>query len=214
MKTDDYAKIILEYMKLNMPLEKCDVILGLGCLDTRVAVRASQLMLDGYGDLLVLSGGYGKITKDFNSKAEAEVFEDVALKMGVDKQKILLETYASNTGENILFTQNLLESKGFRPKSILIATKTYMERRVYATFKKQWRSDNVKLLITSPQIPYDKLYGNDIPKNLFLNIMVGDLQRIREFPKRGFQIEQEIPESVWQAYEALVSEGYNRHLLA
>lgn len=43
--------------------------------------------------------------------------------------------------------------------------------------------------------------------------MVGDLQRIREYPKLGFQIEQNIPKSVWQAFEKMVGWGYSKHLI-
>lgn len=43
--------------------------------------------------------------------------------------------------------------------------------------------------------------------------MVGDLQRIKEFPKLGFQIEQDIPSDVWEAFEALVARGYDKYLL-
>ena len=46
-----------------------------------------------------------------------------------------------------------------------------------------------------------------------ISIMVGDLQRIRLYPEKGFQIPQEIPEDVWAAYQALVQAGYNRHLI-
>jgi hypothetical protein len=49
--------------------------------------------------------------------------------------------------------------------------------------------------------------------NDVISIMVGDLQRIRLYPARGFQIEQQIPERVWEAYEELVKAGYDRHLL-
>jgi hypothetical protein len=43
--------------------------------------------------------------------------------------------------------------------------------------------------------------------------MVGDLQRIKIYPARGFQIEQEIPEPVWQAFEVLVRAGYDKYLI-
>ena len=43
--------------------------------------------------------------------------------------------------------------------------------------------------------------------------MVGDVQRIKEYPAKGFQIEQEIPDEVWTAYEELVQEGYTEHLI-
>ena len=40
-----------------------------------------------------------------------------------------------------------------------------------------------------------------------------DLQRIRDYPKSGFQIPQEIPEDVEQAVGELIDLGYNRHVL-
>jgi hypothetical protein len=46
-----------------------------------------------------------------------------------------------------------------------------------------------------------------------ISIMVGDLQRIKIYPDRGFQIYQEIPDAVWAAYEELVKAGYTKHLI-
>jgi len=47
-----------------------------------------------------------------------------------------------------------------------------------------------------------------------ISIMVGDLQRIRLYPAKGYQIAQDIPDAVWSAYEELVRAGYDRHLIA
>jgi hypothetical protein len=55
--------------------------------------------------------------------------------------------------------------------------------------------------------------NNALSADDVISIMVGDLQRIREYPARGFQIAQEIPAEVWQAYEELVRAGYDRHLI-
>jgi Fe-S cluster biosynthesis and repair protein YggX len=43
--------------------------------------------------------------------------------------------------------------------------------------------------------------------------MVGDLQRIKLYPEKGYQIYQEIPQAVWEAYELLVSMGYDEQLV-
>jgi hypothetical protein len=43
--------------------------------------------------------------------------------------------------------------------------------------------------------------------------MVGDLQRTKLYPDKGFQIYQEIPSDVWEAYEKLVEQDYTKHLL-
>ncbi|MEJ7830229.1 MAG: hypothetical protein WKF91_18615 [Segetibacter sp.] len=43
--------------------------------------------------------------------------------------------------------------------------------------------------------------------------MVGDLQRIKVYAEKGFQIYQEMPVEVWQAYERLVEVGFNKQLI-
>ena len=90
-----------------------------------------------------------------------------------------------------------------------------MERRSYATFRKVWPEKEV--LVTSPQLSLAEYlnrysHGALTPDDV-VSIMVGDLQRIRVYAEKGFQIEQEIPDSVWQAYLELVKAGYDRHLV-
>ena len=36
---------------------------------------------------------------------------------------------------------------------------------------------------------------------------------IKIYPEKGFQIYQEIPNNLWQAYEKLVALGYTKHLI-
>ena len=47
-----------------------------------------------------------------------------------------------------------------------------------------------------------------------IGIMVGDLQRIQVYPGRGFQIPQDVPAEVLEAYAALVHAGYDKYLVA
>jgi hypothetical protein len=86
-----------------------------------------------------------------------------------------------------------------------------MERRSYATFKRHW--PNKKLQVTSPQISLNNYPNEEISLEEVIHIMVGDLQRIKIYPEKGFQIFQEIPDEVWEAYEKLVELGYNSHLI-
>ncbi len=85
-----------------------------------------------------------------------------------------------------------------------------MERRAYATIKKQW--PEVSVTVSSPQISYTGYPNEEISKDDCINIMVGDLQRIIEYPKLGYQIEQNIPKEVMSAFEELVALGYTEHL--
>lgn len=208
---DSLAKTIWNYHLLNQPLQKADCILALGSNDLRVAERAAQLFLDGFAPTLIFSGGVGRLTAGMWGKSEAETFAEVAVKMGVPSSAILVEPKSTNTGENVQFTKKLLAEKGIDPKSFILVQKPYMERRTYATFKKVWPEKN--FTVTSPQIPFEKYPNETLSKDLIINIMVGDLQRIKEYPARGFQIPQEIPAEVWSAFEKLVAAGYTHHLI-
>lgn len=211
-EVDQSAQIVWDYMQLHEKPRKSDVIFTLCSVDTRVAERAAQLFLDGYGGLLVFSGGNGRGTTAF-TRPEAEIFASVARTMGAPDDKIVVEDASTNTGENIRFTYALLQAKKLQPKSLLLVQKPYMERRTYATFKKQWPDADVTITVTSPEIPYQQYCNEANPKDLVINFMVGDLERIREYPKLGFQIEQEIPTNVWSAYERLVGAGFDKQLI-
>ncbi|KAI4859306.1 DUF218 domain-containing protein [Hypoxylon rubiginosum] len=207
------AELLYNYHQLHMPLSKdIDAVFCLCSLDTRVAQRAAQLFLDGYGHYLIFSGGAGKLTQDRFDKPEALVFADIALKMGVPQEKVLVEPLSTNTGENVRFTYALLQEKGLQLNSFLLVQKPYMERRTYATFKKQWPDPSTRIMVTSPQLKWNEYPNEDNPKDLVINIAVGDLIRIREYPSKGFQIPQNIPDEIWEAGRRLVRAGYDSHL--
>lgn len=187
-----------------------DCILALGSHDLRVADRAAELYLEGWAPILILSGGLGNVTRGIWKDPEADRFARIALDKGVPAEAIFIENKSTNTGENIQFTRQLLDEKGLHPRHFLLVQKPYMERRSYATFKKQWPDKD--LLVTSPQIAFEDYPNEEIPMERVIQIMVGDLQRIRIYPEKGFQIPQEIPDEVWAAYEKLVGWGFTQHL--
>ncbi|MDQ3819424.1 MAG: YdcF family protein [Acidobacteriota bacterium] len=196
-------------------LEKADAILVLCSHDKRVAERGAQLFLEGWAPLLIFAGGLGSVTSRMWSEPEADQFAQIALQMGVPVERILIENRSTNTGENILFTKRLLAEKQIETQKFILVQKPYMERRSFSTFRKVWPEKEV--LVTSPQVSFDEyleVYANkELSKEDVISIMVGDLQRIKLYPKKGFQIHQDIPDEVWSAYEELVKAGYNRHLV-
>jgi uncharacterized SAM-binding protein YcdF (DUF218 family) len=204
------ARKLWDYHHVNHIPERSDCILVLGSHDLRVADRGAELYLEGWAPILIFSGGLGNVTKGIWKDPEADRFARIALDKGVPAEAIFIENRSTNTGENILFTQKLLQEKGLDPQTFLLVQKPYMERRSYATFKKHWPEK--KLIVTSPQISFEEYPTADIPMERVINIMVGDLQRIRIYPGKGFQIPQEIPDEVWAAYERLVKWGFTRHL--
>jgi uncharacterized SAM-binding protein YcdF (DUF218 family) len=204
------AKKLWDYHHLDHTPQKSDCILVLGSHDLRVADRGAELYLQGWAPILIFSGGLGNVTKGIWKDPEADRFARIALDKGVPAEAIFIENQSTNTGENILFTQRLLHEKGLHPQSFLLVQKPYMERRSYATFKKQWPDKD--LIVTSPQISFEDYPTEEISMEKVINIMVGDLQRIRIYPGKGFQIPQDIPDDVWAAYERLMAQGFNKHL--
>lgn len=205
------AKTLWNYHHMGHELVKSDVILALGSHDLRVANRAAELYLEGWAPLLVVSGGLGNLTSGIWRESEADQFAAIAIKMGVPANAVLIENKSTNTGENIQFTEKLLREKGLDPQTFIVVQKPYMERRSYATFKKHWPQKDV--VITSPQISFDDYHNAGIPADRVIEIMAGDLQRIKEYPAKGFQIPQDIPANVWEAFERLVRSGFDGHLI-
>ena len=205
------AQILWDYHHMNNALEKSDCILVLGSHDTRVAERGAELFLEGWASLLIFSGGLGRLTDGVFAETEADKFAAIAIDKGVPAKAILIENRSTNTGENIVFTKALLKERNLYPESFIVVQKPYMERRSFATFKKHW--PDKKLTVTSPQIPFEKYPTKDIPIERVINIMVGDLQRIRVYAEKGFQVYQEIPPSVWNAYKQLVGLGFDKQLV-
>jgi uncharacterized SAM-binding protein YcdF (DUF218 family) len=196
---------------MNHSLEKSDCILVLGSHDLRVAERGADLYNEGWAAKLIFSGGLGNLTKGVWHESEADKFAAIAIKLGVPKEAILIENQSTNTGENILFTQRLLKSKNLELQSFIVVQKPYMERRSYATFKKHW--PDKKLTVTSPQISFEAYPNQEISMEKVINIMVGDLQRIKHYPEMGFQIYQEIPAEIEEALRRLMELGYDKHLM-
>ncbi|MDB5249136.1 MAG: YdcF family protein [Segetibacter sp.] len=205
------AKKLWDYHHVNNKPEKADAILVLGSHDLRVAERGAELYLQGWAPLLVFSGGLGRLTEGVWTETEADLFAKIAIEKGVPPEAILIENKSTNTGENISNTGKLLKERGLDPQSFIVVQKPYMERRSYATFKKHW--PDKKLVVTSPQIAFEDYATEEIPLEKVIHIMAGDLQRIKVYAEKGFQIYQEIPAEVWDAYEQLVAAGYNEHLI-
>ncbi len=125
---------------------------------------------------------------------------------------LFIENKSQNTGQNYEFTTRLLEENGIKIHTVIAVQKPYMERRTYATGKLWW--PDKEILATSPQLTLEEYEAGFAPDNdHWLHAMVGDLQRIREYPAKGFQIEQDIPGEVWSAYNYLVEQGYTKCLI-
>ena len=205
------SKILWDYHHMNHSLKKADCIFVLWSHDTRVAEYAAELYLRWFAPLIIFSWWYGNFTKEYWTIPEAQVFANIASEKGIPKDAIIIEDRSSNTWENIQFTKEILFRKQIDPKFLILVQKPYMEKRTYATFTKQWPWK--EFIVTSPQIEFLNYPNKEISLNTIINIMVGDLQRIIIYPQKWFQIFQEVPQNVLNAYNKLIKLGYTKHLI-
>ncbi|XP_056131290.1 uncharacterized protein SCO4629-like [Lampris incognitus] len=211
-ESDKCARVLWDYLCLHQPLEKSDVIIGLGCHDLRVAERSAALFLEGWAPWLVFTGYLGNQTAGVWTRREADVFLEVALRMGVPRRNILLETEATNTGENIRFSHRVLKESNISASRVIMVQQPFMERRVYATFLRQWPDlvGHIHVIVTSPQM---SIWAYPHPSvgtaSDLISYMLGVVERIRDYPQKGFQVVQEIPPSVLSAYHWFLQAGYS-----
>jgi hypothetical protein len=80
----------------------------------------------------------------------------------------------------------------------MLLSKLYMQRRGYATMRKSWPGPDV--VCASESLSFDdylKSIGDD---KLVIDMLVGDLQRVIDYPARGFAIAQDVPGAVRDDY--------------
>ena len=106
------AQVLWDYHHMGDALSPADAIMVLCSHDTRVAERGAELFLQGMAPLLIFSGGLGTITRHLMTTPEAEVFAAIAERAGVPRDRMLVESRSTNTGENVAFTRQLLAERG------------------------------------------------------------------------------------------------------
>lgn len=187
-----------------------ELVLAMGSQDLNVADTAARVFFDRSSRWLVCSGGFGKDTAALFHKPEGVLYAERCQKLGVPKECILVEEQAANSGENFTFSKELLARRGIVPATGVIACKPYMAKRAWTTGAMQW--PQVHWSVAHTKISFGEYLdqGNDL--TAVLNLMVGDLQRLRVYAGK-FQAAVEVPAPVWAAYERLAGDGYSRYVI-
>ena len=215
LETKVPLQVIWDYMHLNMELQPGDCIIGFGCINDDIALRCAQLYRDGFAPKILFTGGLGRNTLGRWKQSEAERFSFIAQQQGIPAQNILLENQSTNSAENILFSRKILDEAGLAQGRLICVHKPFMERRLYAAMKVYWPEANA--CFTSPQLDLEAYIHNTVKQGLtekqVIDVIAGDFQRMDIYAKKGYQIPQEIPDSVWQAFHRLVELGYTGELI-
>ena len=204
------AKSLYDFLSSCPPASaKADLLLALGSHDLRVPDHAAALYLAGAAPLIICTGGYGKMTEGLFHRPEAVLFAERCVKKGVPESCILIEDRASNTGENFSLSRLLARGK---PLSTGIAVcKPYMAKRALATGAKQW--PEIRWSVSAPPLAFEEYAPDDAALIPEIELMVGDLQRLRLYAEKGFQAPTPVPALIWTAWQRLVDAGFDQYVI-
>jgi uncharacterized SAM-binding protein YcdF (DUF218 family) len=205
------AESIWDYHQMGHRLRPVDAAIGLGSHDLGVATFAAELYRAGLFPILVFSGGNSPTTAARFPRGEAAHYREHAMTLGVPDSAILVEPEAGNTGQNVSLSRAVLAEHGYEPRSVLLISKPYMERRAYATCRKAW--PEVDAVCASEPLKFDDYVRSIGDEKLVVDMLVGDLQRVVEYPRQGFAVRQDVPADVLEAYNRLIEARFDSRLL-
>ena len=208
-------QILWDYMRLDMPLRPGGCIVGFGCINDDIALRCAQLYREGFAPRVLFTGGLGRNTQGRWRQTEAERFAAIAAAHGVPEEAILLEKRSTNSAENILFSRELLTAEGLADSPLLCVHKPFRERRLAAAMGVYWPEADA--VYTSPRLGLEEYIARTAAQGLtekqVIDVLVGDVQRMDVYARKGYQLPQTIPPEVWQAFLAMVELGYSGELV-
>ncbi|WFB08363.1 YdcF family protein [Streptomyces sp. LX-29] len=207
----DDARVVWDYHQMHHSPKPCSVAIGLGSHDLSVATAAAEAYKAGMVPVIVFTGANSPTTRSRFPEGEAIAYRKHAVGLGVPADAILVDTNATNTGQNITYSRELLEAAGIDVLSVLLVSKPYEQRRAYATARKLW--PQVDIVCASAPMEFPEYVDSIGDGRLVIDMLVGALQRLVIYPKQGFMIEQDVPGDVMAAYERLCQGGFTSRLM-
>ncbi|WP_431893143.1 YdcF family protein [Micromonospora haikouensis] len=205
------VECLWNYHNMHHEIRPVDVGIGLGSHDLGVARIATDLYHRGMYPTLVFTGANAPTTIETFPRGEAVHYREYATDHGVPAGAILIDTRATNTGQNIENTRALLAEHQIQARSVILMSRPYQQRRAYATCKKLW--PDVEVICASHPLSLDDYVTSIGDTKKVMDMLVGDTQRIDKYAELGFAIPQRVPDDVRAAYNRLVDAGYTSRLV-
>jgi uncharacterized SAM-binding protein YcdF (DUF218 family) len=205
------AETLYDFNQMRHQLHSCSVGIGLGSHDPNVPTYAAELYHRRLFPLLIFTGANAPTTVDRFPRGEAVHFREIAIEQGVPANAILIETKATHTGENVSRTRELLREHHVAVNSALVICRPYQQRRAYATFRTMW--PDLEVICASRPLSLSDYIATIRDPAFVIDMIVGDTQRVIEYPQAGYAEAQEVPTQVHEAYQRLVRQGFTSRII-
>lgn len=200
---------IFDYLYLRDEKQRVDAIIGFGHFDMKIPRTCGKLYKEGYAPKIIFTGGEGAGTADLRKK-EAQVFYDELFRHfpEIPEEDLLIEDQSTNTGENILLLKEKASgrwpgynfSRGI--SSVMLVCNAARQRRTWLTWKKIL--SGIPAINCPPQTTFDQENNLFQSKGRDLeNLLIGEMERMLNYPDKGFIVEEKVPEAIYDAYQAL-----------
>lgn len=192
---------------------------------------AGEIYQKGLAKRMMVSGGQGHTTDHLRrlmqehypdmqnvGRMEAEVIADyLGRAFGIPRDTLILETDSTNCGENVIFTRRMLREQGAMPGTLLVMQDSTMQRRMDATFQKEWAGEPTRVLHFASYRPElvvregtlafapNEIWGLWTVER-YVELLLGEIPRLTDDkngygPKgKGFIAHMDIPGEVADAY--------------
>lgn len=208
-----HALILWQYLTAPHDHHRDGLLVVCGSYDLRVCDYACTLFRGGDFERLLITGKTGNWTDQLWSETEAHVFAERARGLGMSDSELILETEATNFGENIRNARRLApksgKSSGTSPGKVTFITKLNSIRRVLVTAPIQWPGADIRA--DGPAIAFPEEVSNVVGIFGLIEEMVGDVDRLIKYPAFGYQASVDIPDDVVNSYAYLIEAGFSAH---
>ena len=175
------------------------MIFVFGSQDLAMPDRAADLYSAGYAPTVLVTGGFGRMTRGVFDEPEALVFRARMVAAGVPEAAIVTEIEAGNTLENVRLGLAALRRAGRPVRSALLVAKGFVTRRAVATFAAQAPDVRVRACPPTARLA-DAL---DRPPDAFAARLVAEIDRLDRYGARGDIARQRIPLAVRAAVQRI-----------
>ncbi|MDD5226983.1 MAG: YdcF family protein, partial [Candidatus Omnitrophica bacterium] len=225
-------KVVANFLAERDPLpSRAEVLMVFGSGDMSVPVEAAKLYHAGKVEKILLTGGVGRLTGNFDHdrmkesvaflvaagipetqvrgilsswaigtqspKPEAQVYRAVLEALKVPEDSILVEDKSTDTGKNVQFSEQLLDSRQLKPQSIVLMQFALAQILARATFQKQFKRKVAHVYSYAPSLP-DLSGLSDAELIRAADLALGSLQRLNDYGPNGknYLVQVDIPKSV------------------
>ena len=205
------AERVLDYLAETdvLPLSAADAIIGFGVFDLMLPRFCGELHARGVAPRIIFTGGFGAGTGRLTG-TEAEVWREELRRSHptIPDRDVILENRSTNTAENIAFTADLLAREhrdlafGRGVRSAIIVASPSRLRRVQLTMRKLL--PEVRVVRQRPVCSFDReraLYEENGVE--YVAHLAGEIDRLVDYPARGWIAGERVPEDVLSARERL-----------